>query len=134
MRSNYPTDRSTPRNTNALYERRLLPVFQHVNSIAATQGKSALLTIPGLGCGCFAGGPSNAPRWRRWQNMVYQPVPTNSRTGSTRPRACAGYLTNYSGYPQHFDFQFFQRYVKKASYRIRTDDLLITNQLLYQLS
>ena len=38
-----------------LYERRLLPVFQHVNATAATQGKSALLTIPGLGCGCFAG-------------------------------------------------------------------------------
>jgi hypothetical protein len=44
-----------PEGYHALYERRLLPVFQHVDSIAATQGKSALLTIPGLGCGCFAG-------------------------------------------------------------------------------
>jgi len=38
-----------------LYERRLLPVFQHVNASAATEGKHALLTIPGLGCGQFAG-------------------------------------------------------------------------------
>lgn len=39
----------------ALYERRLLPVFQHVNANAAADGKHALLTIPGLGCGQFAG-------------------------------------------------------------------------------
>ena len=38
-----------------LYERRLLPVFQHVNTCAAGMAKSALITIPGLGCGQFAG-------------------------------------------------------------------------------
>jgi hypothetical protein len=38
-----------------LYERRLLPVFHHVNVSAADQGKGAMLTIPGLGCGQFAG-------------------------------------------------------------------------------
>ena len=38
-----------------LYERRLLPVFQHVNAEASAEGKSALIIIPGLGCGCFAG-------------------------------------------------------------------------------
>ena len=38
-----------------LYERRLLPVFDHVNDSAAAQNKHALLTIPGLGCGQFAG-------------------------------------------------------------------------------
>jgi hypothetical protein len=38
-----------------LYERRLLPVFQHVNSIAKAEGRQALITIPGLGCGQFAG-------------------------------------------------------------------------------
>jgi hypothetical protein len=38
-----------------LYERRLLPVFQHVNNSATVQGKLALVTIPGLGCGQFAG-------------------------------------------------------------------------------
>lgn len=44
-----------PEGYFGLYERRLLPVFQHVNASAASQGKSALLTIPGLGCGQFAG-------------------------------------------------------------------------------
>jgi hypothetical protein len=38
-----------------LYARRLLPVFHHVNATAFSQGKEALLTIPGLGCGQFAG-------------------------------------------------------------------------------
>jgi hypothetical protein len=38
-----------------LYERRLLPVFRHANESAAAVGKHALLTIPGLGCGQFAG-------------------------------------------------------------------------------
>lgn len=44
-----------PEGFFGLYERRLLPVFQHVNASAASHGKSALLTIPGLGCGQFAG-------------------------------------------------------------------------------
>lgn len=38
-----------------LYERRLLPVFHHMDARAATHGKQALVTIPGLGCGQFAG-------------------------------------------------------------------------------
>jgi len=38
-----------------LYERRLLPAFHHVNACAVAQRKTALLTIPGLGCGQFAG-------------------------------------------------------------------------------
>jgi hypothetical protein len=44
-----------PEGYYGLYERRLLPVFQHVNASAAAQDKSALLTIPGLGCAQFAG-------------------------------------------------------------------------------
>jgi hypothetical protein len=38
----------------ALYRRRLLPVFEYVNAHAPGP-RSALLTIPGLGCGMFAG-------------------------------------------------------------------------------
>ena len=38
-----------------LYERRLLPVFRYAGASAAAQGRTALLTIPGLGCGQFAG-------------------------------------------------------------------------------
>lgn len=37
-----------------LYRRRLLPVFQYINCRAATP-RSAFVTVPGLGCGQFAG-------------------------------------------------------------------------------
>ena len=45
----------SPEGYFTLYERRLLPVFQHINATSANAGKSAFITIPGLGCGCFAG-------------------------------------------------------------------------------
>lgn len=38
-----------------LYERRLLPALAHANATAAARGRRALVTIPGLGCGQFAG-------------------------------------------------------------------------------
>jgi hypothetical protein len=38
-----------------LYERRLLPGFLYANEVAKSKGKIALITIPGLGCGQFAG-------------------------------------------------------------------------------
>jgi hypothetical protein len=38
-----------------LYERRLLPVLKFIDATAAARGRSALVTIPGLGCGQFAG-------------------------------------------------------------------------------
>lgn len=38
-----------------LYERRLLPGFLHVNEQMRQQGKQAFITVPGLGCGMFAG-------------------------------------------------------------------------------
>ena len=38
-----------------LYERRLLPLLHYADSIAKGKGKKALITIPGLGCGQFAG-------------------------------------------------------------------------------
>lgn len=39
----------------ALYERRLLPVFVHANEVARARGRKAVITVPGLGCGMFAG-------------------------------------------------------------------------------
>ena len=50
-----PNGQLCPEGYFRLYERRLLPVFQHVNSIAKVEGRQALITIPGLGCGQFAG-------------------------------------------------------------------------------
>jgi hypothetical protein len=38
-----------------LYERRLLPPFLFANNIAKNNNKQAFITIPGLGCGQFAG-------------------------------------------------------------------------------
>ena len=38
-----------------LYERRLLPGFLFINEQMQQQGKQALITVPGLGCGMFSG-------------------------------------------------------------------------------
>ena len=38
-----------------LYERRLLPVLLHANSICKKLGKMGFITVPGIGCGQFAG-------------------------------------------------------------------------------
>lgn len=40
---------------NALVERRLLPLFAYANAKAGVDGKLALITIPGIGAGVFAG-------------------------------------------------------------------------------
>ena len=39
----------------ALYHRRLLPVFHYINHQAKHNGTPAFITMPGLGCGQFAG-------------------------------------------------------------------------------
>lgn len=40
---------------NALYARRLRPVFSYIQDRANARQRSALVTLPGLGCGQFAG-------------------------------------------------------------------------------
>ncbi|XP_054283925.1 uncharacterized protein LOC129000884 [Macrosteles quadrilineatus] len=40
---------------NAVIERRLLPAFLYANETAKQEGRKALLVLPGLGCGQFAG-------------------------------------------------------------------------------
>lgn len=40
---------------NALVERRLLPLLAHANACAEAEGKDAVITLPGIGCGAFAG-------------------------------------------------------------------------------
>jgi len=44
-----------PKLYDALYERRLLPGFIYADRIAQSKNKQAFITIPGLGCGQFAG-------------------------------------------------------------------------------
>jgi hypothetical protein len=41
---------------NALIERRLLPVLAAADAAAAADGTKAFVTLPGIGCGAFAGG------------------------------------------------------------------------------
>jgi len=38
-----------------LYERRLLPAFHYISANAINRGRLAFITIPGIGCGQFAG-------------------------------------------------------------------------------
>ncbi len=40
---------------NALVERRLLPLLAHANACAEKDGCKAIITLPGIGCGAFAG-------------------------------------------------------------------------------
>lgn len=40
---------------DALIKRRMLPLFAHVNAAAKEDGRPALVTLPGIGCGAFAG-------------------------------------------------------------------------------
>jgi hypothetical protein len=49
-----PDGELSPEGYYGLYRRRLLPVFRYVNERAG-KPRSAVLTIPGLGCGQFAG-------------------------------------------------------------------------------
>lgn len=48
-----------PTAYNRLCARRLLPVLLHANQFAKQGGRKAFITIPGLGCGQFAGVYSN---------------------------------------------------------------------------
>ena len=47
--------RLDPEGLYGLYERRLLPLLLYANEKAGEQGKKAIITIPGIGCGQFAG-------------------------------------------------------------------------------
>jgi len=44
-----------PETYYGLYERRLFPLFLYADQIVKKDGKKAFITIPGLGCGQFAG-------------------------------------------------------------------------------
>ncbi len=48
-------DQIDPQGYYTLYERRLLPVFQYIDETVSEHGTKALVTIPGIGCGQFAG-------------------------------------------------------------------------------
>lgn len=53
------------------YRRRLVPCFQHANDVAKENGKRAFITVPGLGCGQFAG-PFRGSLGEKLSNTVAQ--------------------------------------------------------------
>jgi len=48
-------DKIVPSQFNELYEKRLIPLLDYINRIGRQRQQEILLTIPGLGCGQFAG-------------------------------------------------------------------------------
>ncbi len=74
-----------------LYRRRLLPVFRYINDHAAER-RSAFLTIPGLGCGQFAG-PFRGQLGRHLQSVLGRFL---AEYGSSFPNLKAVYFDPYS--------------------------------------
>ena len=77
---------------DALYLRRLLPAFQHIEAHGKASGRPGLLTIPGLGCGQFAGrfhGQLGAALERALVNFL-------ERHGADFPHLKAVYYDPYS--------------------------------------
>lgn len=86
-----------PEGYYALYKRRLLPVFQHVNAVASAAEKSALLTIPGLGCGCFAG-PFSGKLGAALQSVLERFLEAH---GASFPHITAVYFDPYNECSNH---------------------------------
>lgn len=74
-----------------IYRRRLLPVFRYVNHHAA-EPRSAFLTIPGLGCGQFAG-PFRGQLGERLQAVLARFL---TEYGASFPNLKAVYYDPYS--------------------------------------
>jgi hypothetical protein len=74
-----------------LYRRRLLPVLQFVNEHAAI-ARSALVTVPGLGCGQFAG-PFQGQLGERLQTVIERLL---SEHGAELPNIAAIYFDPYN--------------------------------------
>jgi hypothetical protein len=76
---------------HGLYRRRLLPVFRYINHHAA-RPRSAFLTVPGLGCGQFAG-PFRGQLGRCLQAVLQRFL---IEYGSSFPNLAAIYFDPYS--------------------------------------
>jgi hypothetical protein len=74
-----------------LYRRRLLPVFRYINDHAA-KPRSAFLTVPGLGCGQFAG-PFRGQLGTRLQSVLGKLL---TEYGTSLPNLKAVYFDPYS--------------------------------------
>jgi len=76
----------------ALYERRLLPVLLYANQRAGEQSRKALVTLPGIGCGQFAG-PFRGQMGEYLKRTLLQLIETHSEK---LPNLRAVYFDPYS--------------------------------------
>jgi hypothetical protein len=86
-----PDGRVSPEGYYNLYRRRLLPVFRFINDHAA-RPRSAFLTVPGLGCGQFAG-PFRGQLGARLQAVLERLL---TEHGASLPNLRAVYFDPYS--------------------------------------
>lgn len=92
----------------SLYRRRLLPIFRYINDRAG-KPRSAFVTLPGLGCGQFAG-------------------PFHGRLGARLQEVLQGFLTECGGslpnlkcvyFDPHNECQNFRREIHGISFMVR---------------
>jgi hypothetical protein len=86
-----PDGQLSPEGYYGLYRRRLLPVLRYVNE-HAREPRSALLTVPGLGCGQFAG-PFRGQLGTQLQAVLERLL---TEYGSSFPNLSAVYFDPYS--------------------------------------
>jgi hypothetical protein len=83
----------------ALYERRLLPGFIYANQVAGVQERAAFITIPGLGCGQFAG------KFR-------------GQLGNALRDTLVQFLENYAAYFPHIQAVYYDPYQECQNERL----------------
>ena len=116
MATTRPDGSLCPDGYYGLYERRLLPVLRHVDADAAARNTSALLTIPGLGCGQF-GGPFRGQLGAALQAVLERLLTTH---GASLPNIRAVYYDpQRSAYLPPPPFRTWEEVVKSKGLRLR---------------
>ena len=87
-----------------LYERRLLPSFLYVNTQMQQQSKQAFITVPGLGCGMFAG-------------------PFQGQLGEVLKRTLQAFVFKHAASFTHIRAVYFDPYRECQNERINLDGL-----------
>ncbi|GJM41292.1 MAG: hypothetical protein DHS20C20_15740 [Ardenticatenaceae bacterium] len=87
-----------------LYERRLLPGFLFINEQMQRLGKEAFITVPGLGCGMFAG-------------------PFQGQLGAMLQGTLQTFLTKYAASFSHIKAVYYDPYRECQNERIDLDGL-----------
>lgn len=98
----------SPEGYYRLYRRRLLPVFRYINDHAG-KPRSAFLTVPGLGCGQFAG-PFRGQLGTRLQEVLQRFL---TEYGDSFPNLKAVYFDPYS------ECENFRREIHGISFMVR---------------